>query len=117
MHGNFCIILTLHFFFSDFIDIDECKGNHSCHENANCTNTIGSHECNCQPGYTGNGQNCTGELDRFYLKRCLECALFCCKARRKQLEHEISVEINMRQNRGGFSSVLKTFVSAHVMIT
>ncbi|XP_066023379.1 protein kinase C-binding protein NELL2-like [Pocillopora verrucosa] len=40
-------------------DIDECKGNHSCHENANCTNTNGSHLCDCQPGYTGNGQNCT----------------------------------------------------------
>ncbi|CAH3159163.1 unnamed protein product, partial [Pocillopora meandrina] len=43
------------------MDIDECKGNHSCHEDANCTNTNGSHECDCQPGYTGNGQNCTGE--------------------------------------------------------
>ena len=47
----------------DFIDVDEFKGNHSCHENANCTNTIGSHVCDCQPGYTGNGQNCTGEAD------------------------------------------------------
>ena len=50
------------FFICDFIDIDECKGNHSCHENANCTNTNGSHLCDCQPGYTGNGQNCTGEF-------------------------------------------------------
>ncbi|XP_066022416.1 epidermal growth factor-like protein 6 [Pocillopora verrucosa] len=40
-------------------DVDECKGNHACHESANCTNTIGSHVCDCQPGYTGNGQNCT----------------------------------------------------------
>nr|XP_058967977.1 uromodulin-like [Pocillopora verrucosa] len=40
-------------------DFDECKGNHACHESANCTNTIGSHVCDCQPGYTGNGQNCT----------------------------------------------------------
>ena len=40
----------------------ECKGNHSCHENTNCTNTNGSHVCYCQPGYTGNGQNCTGKL-------------------------------------------------------
>ena len=62
MHGNFCIILKSHFFISDLIDVDECKGNHSCHENANCANTIGSHVCNCQPGYTGNGQNCTGEF-------------------------------------------------------
>ena len=58
----FCIILKSHFFICGFIDIDECKGNHSCHENANCTNTNGSHVCDCQPGYTGNGQNCTGEF-------------------------------------------------------
>ena len=62
MHGNFCIILKSHFFICDFIDIDECKGNHSCHEDANCTNTNGSYVCDCQPGYTGNGQNCTGEF-------------------------------------------------------
>ena len=63
MHSDFCIDLKSHFFFiCDFIDIDECKGKHSCHENANCTNTIGSHVCDCQAGYTGNGQNCTGDL-------------------------------------------------------
>ena len=62
MNGNFCIILKSHFFICDFIDIDECKGNHSCHEDANCTNTNGSYVCDCQPGYTGNGQNCTGEF-------------------------------------------------------
>ena len=50
------------FFICDFIDVDECQGNHFCHENANCTNTIGSHVCNCQLGYTGDGQNCTGDL-------------------------------------------------------
>ena len=50
------------FFICDFIDVDECKGNPSCHENANCTNTNGSHVCDWQPGYTGNGQNCTGEF-------------------------------------------------------
>ena len=59
----FCIILKSHFLICGFIDIDECKGNHSCHENANCTNTNGSHVCDCQPGYTGNGQNCTGEFE------------------------------------------------------
>ena len=44
----------------DFTDIDECKGNQSCHVNATCTNTIGSHVCDCHPGYTGNGFDCTG---------------------------------------------------------
>ena len=62
MHSIFGIILKFHFLICDFIDVDECKGNHSCHENANCTNTNGSHVCDCQPGYTGNGQNCTGEF-------------------------------------------------------
>ncbi|CAH3141692.1 unnamed protein product [Pocillopora meandrina] len=42
-------------------DIDECKGNHSCHVNAKCNNTLGSHTCECQPGYTGNGQNCKAD--------------------------------------------------------
>ena len=50
-------------FIYDFTDIDECKGNHSCHLNATCTNTLGSHVCECHPGYTGNGRNCTGEFN------------------------------------------------------
>ena len=44
----------------NFSDIDEYKGNHSCHWSATCTNTVGSHDCQCQPVYTGNGQSCTG---------------------------------------------------------
>ena len=51
----------------DYLDVDECNGNHSCHEDAKCANTIGSHVCECQPGYNGNGQNFTGEFDRIYL--------------------------------------------------
>ena len=50
-----------------FSDIDECKGNHSCHVNASCKNTIGSHECECHPGFAGNGRNCAGEFDRLPL--------------------------------------------------
>ena len=49
----------------DFTDINECKGNHSCHVNATCMNTLGSHVCQCHAGYTGNGQNCTGECNFF----------------------------------------------------
>ena len=44
----------------NFSDIDEYKGNHSCHLSATCTNNVGSHDCQCQPVYTGNGQSCTG---------------------------------------------------------
>ena len=46
----------------NFLDIDECEGDHSCHLSATCTNTVGLHECQCQcqPVYTRNGQSCTG---------------------------------------------------------
>ena len=58
--------LQLQFFYVyDFTDIDECKGNHSCHVNAACMNTLGSHVCQCQTGYTGNGTNCTGKFNLF----------------------------------------------------
>ena len=48
-----------------FSDIDECKGNHSCHVDATCTNTNGSYVCDCQPGFNGNDHNCTGEFNLF----------------------------------------------------
>ena len=51
-----------------FSDIDECKGNHSCHVNAICTNTNGSYLCECQPGFNGNGQSCTGEYSLSAIK-------------------------------------------------
>ncbi|XP_078364734.1 uncharacterized protein LOC144649152 [Oculina patagonica] len=41
-------------------DIDECiTGNHDCHVNANCTNTVGGHNCTCKEGYTGDGRSCS----------------------------------------------------------
>ena len=42
------------------VDIDECEtGNDNCHENAQCTNTEGSFICSCNPGYTGDGIECS----------------------------------------------------------
>ena len=42
------------------IDVDECTMNtDNCHEDAFCTNKIGSFNCTCNPGYEGNGTNCT----------------------------------------------------------
>jgi hypothetical protein len=43
------------------LDIDECwsESDH-CHDNANCTNTIGSYTCQCWEGFTGNGIDCAG---------------------------------------------------------
>ena len=46
-----------------FTDIDECDtGMNNCDQNANCTNKVGSFECSCKDGYTGNGVSCTGEI-------------------------------------------------------
>ncbi|XP_022786256.1 uncharacterized protein LOC111326510 [Stylophora pistillata] len=40
-------------------DIDECsEGTHSCDINADCSNTDGSYECICNPGFHGDGRNC-----------------------------------------------------------
>ncbi|CAH3133081.1 unnamed protein product, partial [Porites lobata] len=45
------------FFF--FLDINECATNtDNCDVNAYCNNTVGSHNCTCNPGYTGNGTTC-----------------------------------------------------------
>ena len=41
-------------------DVDECKilEASDCHEKANCTNTNGSFECVCLPGFSGDGRGC-----------------------------------------------------------
>ena len=44
------------------VDLDECDtGVDSCDAYAVCNNTIGSHNCTCYSGYTGNGIFCTDE--------------------------------------------------------
>ncbi len=42
-------------------EINECEGENSCHDNATCTNTIGSYNCSCYDGFEGNGTNCEGK--------------------------------------------------------
>ena len=58
MHQN-CTYATSEY--TVHLDIDECvSGNNSCHDYANCTNTIGSYTCECKEGFTGNGVECEG---------------------------------------------------------
>ena len=47
-----------------FLDVDECTiGTSDCHNNATCSNTIGTYECTCVFGYTGDGFNCTCKFE------------------------------------------------------
>ena len=46
-------------------DIDECKIN-VCHHNAFCTNTQGSYNCTCSPGYIADGLKCKGRFGSFH---------------------------------------------------
>ena len=48
-------------------DNDECKsGNNNCNANAKCTNTVGSFDCNCNSGFSGNGVDCEGDMGYFF---------------------------------------------------
>ena len=60
------------FFICFHADIDECEPSglsseyihlaNICHEDANCTNTKGSYQCDCGEGYYGSGRECKGTL-------------------------------------------------------
>ena len=54
--------IYLHFSNPSGSDINECaSNNNNCHDEASCTNSIGSFDCNCNNGYFGNGTFCSGE--------------------------------------------------------
>ena len=40
------------------LDFDECTNSSVCHENAFCTDTVGSFVCTCNHGFTGDGSFC-----------------------------------------------------------
>ena len=50
-----------------FLDINECI----CGENAECVNTEGNYICQCDPGFTGDGYNCTGLPHTFTIENIL----------------------------------------------
>ena len=58
------------FFLNIFSDDNECLTN-PCHSAANCTNTIGSFECECLEGYSGNGLVCQGTYYTYVRYRSL----------------------------------------------
>ena len=46
----------------DSTDINECSsGGNDCHDDATCTNLVGSYKCTCNSGFRGAGSYCTGE--------------------------------------------------------
>ena len=50
-------------YFILFLDVDECSlGTFNCSAGGMCINTEGSYNCSCSPGYSGDGQLCTGEI-------------------------------------------------------
>jgi len=57
-------------------DIDECKTNNGgCDINASCNNLIGTWECKCNIGFTGNDFNCDTICGDSYLTNLEECDL------------------------------------------
>ena len=52
-------------FLSFLVDQDECQNasTNNCDKNAMCNNTVGSFECFCKEGFTGNGRTCQGNND------------------------------------------------------
>lgn len=43
------------------LDINEClRDNGGCDPDAACINTMGSFQCSCDEGFTGNGFSCRG---------------------------------------------------------
>ena len=67
------------------LDLDECRGNNNhCHQNAVCTNTLGSYKCQCATGYSGDGFSCSGKETWHFLH-------FFPLARRKRV-HELYLD-------------------------
>lgn len=53
-------IHSLQYWLFTYLDVNECTtGLWPCSDNAQCTNTMGSFECECFSNYTGDGMQCT----------------------------------------------------------
>ena len=52
---SFCLFVFL-------IDLNECASNNGGCDQV-CTNTHGSYQCSCNPGYTKSGHRCGGKVN------------------------------------------------------
>ena len=61
--------------FLSILDVDECDSSlNPCDPLASCQNTVGSFQCLCQSGYTGDRRTCTGK--RYWSKFLLMMRIF-----------------------------------------
>uniref|UniRef100_A0A4W6E0I9 Nidogen 2 n=1 Tax=Lates calcarifer TaxID=8187 RepID=A0A4W6E0I9_LATCA len=61
-HDFLQLWLLIYFSPPIFTDMDECSSS-PCHVNARCINGLGSFQCQCQPGFYGDGFYCSQQED------------------------------------------------------
>ena len=63
---SFGFVSGFHLYTTFFSDIDECssKDLNTCNPDHLCIDTIGSYNCKCKTGYTGDGRTCRGKQFR-----------------------------------------------------
>ncbi|XP_048584052.1 uncharacterized protein LOC5508744 [Nematostella vectensis] len=121
-------------------DIDECKtGRSECHQNATCTNTVGSYRCICNEGFWGDGitcrpctinepcpenfyeaAKCTRKRDRL----CVACSKKCDKTEYQKFPcgmtfDRLCVDISKpltRAKKGNTSEIIQTRLGAKVLV-
>ena len=72
IYNSFIISYNKHIF---ILDINECLTNNGgCGVNAKCINTIGSRICECNPGFSGDGLICRGEILIIYCSKFVKSA-------------------------------------------
>jgi len=71
--------LNENFLFYSVADVDDCNtpGANNCSSNTDCVNKLGSFECNCKIGYTGDGVSCNGR----FLTPTTQFSFFSCNVR------------------------------------
>ena len=72
--SNISIILQLNFY--SYSDIDECaEDSDNCNINASCTDNIGSFDCACNSGFSGDGVNCASKQFLILLQVCRDTTM------------------------------------------